>query len=116
MHDLISPGTTGWDLAPASRLPETGCCGFNGPYPSATLDKIPTKLSGEDCKRRRPDGQSLFPKFCQKLRLCIPYGRTSLCTSSTINPSVEKRRKPRLTNVQIVLRKERACSEADRGA
>src|SRR5437588_10212313 len=23
----------------------TGCCGFTGPYPSATLDKILTKLS-----------------------------------------------------------------------
>jgi len=45
MHDLISPGMTGWDLAPASWQAKTGCCGFNGPYPSATLDKILTKLS-----------------------------------------------------------------------
>src|SRR5262249_25096690 len=44
-HDLISPGRTGWDLAPASPLRKTGCCGFKGPFPSATLDKILTKLS-----------------------------------------------------------------------
>ena len=50
MHDLISPGMTGWDLAPASELPRTGCCGFNGPYPSATLDKNLTKLSKFDCR------------------------------------------------------------------
>jgi hypothetical protein len=50
MHDLISPGMTGWDLAPASGLPRTGCCGFKGPYPSATLDKNLTKLSQIDCR------------------------------------------------------------------
>src|SRR5205823_1915164 len=45
-HDLISPGRTGGELAPASPLRRTGCCGFFGPNPSATLDKIPTRLSG----------------------------------------------------------------------
>jgi hypothetical protein len=50
VHDLISPGRTGWELAPAFPLRETGCCGFKGPKPSATLDKIPTKLSKIDCR------------------------------------------------------------------
>jgi hypothetical protein len=47
LHDLISPGRTGGELAPASSFMEkrTGCCGFSGPNPSATLDKISTKLS-----------------------------------------------------------------------
>src|SRR5262249_24971074 len=49
-HDLISPGRTGWELAPASPLRPTGCCGFSGPVPSATLDKILTKLSVGDCR------------------------------------------------------------------
>src|SRR5437764_14384935 len=46
------------ELAPASARGQTGCCGFTGPNPSATLDKISTKLSADDsmgqlkCKQR----------------------------------------------------------------
>jgi hypothetical protein len=44
-HDLISPGRTGGELAPAfSQDKRTGCCGFSGPNPSATLDKIPNQV------------------------------------------------------------------------
>jgi len=66
MHDLISPGRTGWELAPAFPLRETGCCGFKGPRPSATLDKIPTKLSKIDCRSAAPreqwDSREIFEK------------------------------------------------------
>jgi hypothetical protein len=62
-HDLISPGRTGWDLAPASPLRETGCCGFKGPFPSATLDKILTKLSEEDCRGSKRLEQVISKNF-----------------------------------------------------
>jgi hypothetical protein len=71
MHDLISPGITGWELAPASRLAETGCCGVVGPYPSATLDKILTKLSEEDFKQDGPERQYFFSKFSRKHNVVI---------------------------------------------
>src|SRR5437763_16614211 len=64
-HDLISPGRTGWELAPASPLRETGCCGFTGPYPSATLDKISTKLSSHNCKRGVCGGQCFSWRISQ---------------------------------------------------
>ena len=64
-HDLISPGRTGWDLAPASPLRATGCCGFYGPYPSATLDKMLTKLSDgiveETAEQSNPFPETFLP-------------------------------------------------------
>jgi hypothetical protein len=47
------------DLAPASPLRETGCCGFYGPFPSATLDKILTKMSDDDCREAHETEQCL---------------------------------------------------------
>src|SRR5438874_13504345 len=62
-HDLISPGRTGWDLAPALPLRETGCCGFKGPFPSATLDKMLTKLSAAIVEERARPGNTFPEEF-----------------------------------------------------
>ena len=61
------------DFCPGSPLVEdfrpgtTGCCGFAGPIPSATLDKIQpscqTEIVGEKAGRSNP--------FLQKIRTCI---------------------------------------------
>src|SRR5262245_20507222 len=47
---LISPGRNRVGFSTSIAF-ATGCCGFNGPAPSATLDKIPNQVVRADCRR-----------------------------------------------------------------
>src|SRR5262249_59052318 len=67
LHDLVSPGRNRVGVSTSiSSGEETGCCGFTGPIPSATLDKIPSQIVRGDCRagaRREQDHSEKAVEF-----------------------------------------------------
>jgi hypothetical protein len=59
---LSRPDRVGVSTSISSRE-ETGCCGFIGPNPSATLDKILTKLSKKIVGQWRSKSNGVSDKF-----------------------------------------------------
>ena len=75
----------GQELAPASRCLQplgrvaevggTGCCGFTGPIPSATLDKIPTRLLSQILVDGTLQGNAWMQIFSRPPLLFPPGGQ-----------------------------------------